>query len=97
MTRPASQLQSHFFFFKDSCVLCENGFHRTKSSAKVFIHFIHYFMHIVFLCTMGVPGALGDQKRVPDLLELELLSVVNMGADNQHQAPRAHTQVLIIL
>lgn len=40
---------------------------------------------------MGVPGALGDQKRVPDRLELELLSDVNMGADNQHQAPRART------
>lgn len=47
-------------------------------------------MHTVFLCTMGVPGALGDQKRAPDLLELELLSVVNMGAGNQPQPSCAH-------
>lgn len=39
---------------------------------------------------MGVPGALGDQKRAPDLLELELLSVVNMGAGNQPQPSCAH-------
>ena len=64
-------------------------FHCTLSSKQVPLPLkrksLSVCLHCMSVCTMRIPGARGGRKRMSDPLELHVVTVDHMGAENQTQ------------